>query len=92
MEKIVLEEKLYSLVSPLKPSQFAIEQGAKSDEQIINEIVELVFEELDKVREEGIREALKEVEKGLGISMKYENGEYKVHFRVSKLKTKEDEK
>lgn len=61
MEKKELEEKLYSLTSPLKPSQFAIEEGAKSDGQIINEIVELVFQELDKAREEGRKEALEEV-------------------------------
>lgn len=60
MEKKVLEEKLYSLVSILKPTQLAIEEGAKSDKQIIEEILRDVASEISKAREEGRREILEQ--------------------------------
>lgn len=57
------------------------------DVELVDRIVDFIEQEIDRAREDGIREALEEINRTLGTNIKYVNGEYRVVFRrVSKLK------
>ena len=61
--------------------------GGATDQQGKDNLLNFIFQELSKAREDGIREALEEINRTLGTNIKYVNGEYRVVFRrVSKLK------
>ena len=79
---------LYSLESDIRRILEGNDFISTSDEggkqwymNLVTDLANFVQREIEKAREEGIMEALGEVNKTLGTNFAYINGEYKVVFR-----------